>query len=99
MKRLIGSLVVASSILTAGAQGLPPESFGGALWGALLGGLIGSDCHHGFSGTGAAIGAGVGFVAGTIAGEARRNSGESGQAYTTVSVSAGSAAYCTPNVY
>lgn len=77
------------SILAARAQGLPPESFGGALWGAMIGGILGSDCHHGFSGTGAAIGAGVGFLAGTIAGEARRTSGEPHPAYTAVSVSAG----------
>jgi len=105
MKRLLFSLVVVSSVLTARAQGLPPESFGGALWGAMLGGILGSDCHHGFSGTGAAIGAGVGFIAGTIAGEARRKSGEPHPAHAAVSVSAGYPAsgsahvYYAPNAY
>ena len=99
MKRLICSLLVVGAVLTARAQGLPPESFGGALWGAMLGGIIGSDCHHGFSGTGAAIGAGVGFIAGTIAGESRRNSGEPYPAYATVSVSAGYPACGSPYVY
>jgi hypothetical protein len=99
MKRLICSLVVVGSILAARAQGLPPESFGGALWGAMIGGILGSDCHHGCSGTGAAIGAGVGFLAGTIAGEARRTSGEPYPAYTAVSVSAGYPACGSPYVY
>ena len=99
MKRLICSLLVVGSVLSARAQGLPPESFGGALWGAMLGGIIGSDCHQGFSGTGAAIGAGVGFVAGTIAGEARRNSGEFYPADTSVTISAGYSAYGSPYLY
>jgi hypothetical protein len=99
MRRLICSLVVVGSVLTARAQGLPPESFGGALWGAMIGGILGSDCHHGFSGTGAAIGAGVGFLAGTIAGEARRTSGEPYPSYTAVSISAGYPAGGSPYVY
>src|SRR4029079_9830568 len=42
----------------------------------LFGGLAGADCHHGFSGTGAAIGAGVGFTLGAIAGESNRRSAQ-----------------------
>jgi hypothetical protein len=99
MKRLICSLVVVGSILTARAQGLPAESFGGALWGAMIGGILGGDCHHGFSGTGAAIGAGVGFLAGTFTGVARRDSAEPYHSFTTVSVSAAYPACGSPYVY
>jgi len=56
----------------ATAQGLPPESFAGTFWGAMIGGALGGDRHCGWSGDGAAIGAGIGFVLGTISGEARR---------------------------
>ncbi len=60
------------TLSTAQAQWFSPESFGGALWGAIIGGVVGSDCHQGFSGEGAAIGAGIGLIAGTLVGEARR---------------------------
>jgi len=58
-------------MLSVQAQLFSPESVGGAFWGSLIGGIAGGDCHHGFSGEGAAIGAGVGLIAGAIAGEAR----------------------------
>jgi len=93
MKRLLFSLVVAGSLMSAHAQGLPPESFGGALWGAMIGGMLGGDCCHGFSGTGAAIGAGFGFIAGTIAGEARRQENES---YSALSPSRGNSGTTGP---
>src|SRR5689334_1890989 len=72
MKKLILTCLAAGSLCTAKAQWWGPEAWHGAFWGSWLGGLIGSDCHHGFSGQGAAIGAGVGFLAGALAGEARR---------------------------
>lgn len=71
MKRAIAIMVVALACRTAWA-GLPPESFGGALWGTMIGGLWGGNCHDSWSGQDAAIGAGIGFVVGTLAGEARR---------------------------
>jgi uncharacterized protein YcfJ len=79
--------------------------------GSLIGGIAGSDCHHGFSGEGAAIGAGVGLLAGALAGEARRHDYYASPSYvhsTAPSVSfgygygnCGSSAYVyyTPNNY
>ena len=60
------------TLLSARAQLFSPESIGGAFWGSLIGRIAGGDCHHGFSGQGAAIGAGVGLLAGALVGEARR---------------------------
>ena len=72
MKWCLFILITALAVPATKAAGLPRESVGGAVWGALIGGLAGGDCRHAWSGKGAAIGAGVGFVAGTLAGESRR---------------------------
>jgi len=73
MKKLALTVMLLSSTLVPGrAQLFGPEAWSGALFGTFFGGLAGADCHHGFSGTGAAIGAGVGFALGAIAGEANR---------------------------
>src|SRR5262245_3451753 len=65
-------LFASGALLTAQAQFFSPEAWGGALFGSFIGGIAGSDCHNGFSGSGAAIGAGVGLVAGAVAGEINR---------------------------
>jgi len=69
-----GCMLLLGSVLAIPVHGqfFSPESLTGAFLGSLLGGVAGSDCHHGFSGEGAAIGAGIGFVAGAIAGAANR---------------------------
>jgi hypothetical protein len=73
MKKIALTLVLLSSMLVSGrAQLFGPEAWTGAVFGTFFGGLAGADCHHGFSGTGAAIGAGVGFTLGAIAGESNR---------------------------
>jgi len=73
MKMIFLSCLVSAALLPAQAQLFSPESLNGAFLGSLIGGIAGSDCHHGFSGEGAAIGAGVGLLAGALAGEARRH--------------------------
>lgn len=65
-------LVAVSAAMPARAQLFGPESLSGAFLGTFIGGMAGSDCHHGFSGEGAAIGAGVGFIAGALVGEVNR---------------------------
>ena len=81
MKKLI-LITLASSVLAgAQAQLFSPEAFGGALLGTVIGGIAGSNCHHGFSGNGAAIGAGVGLAAGAILGEVRRQNDYASQPY------------------
>jgi hypothetical protein len=73
MKKLALTVILMSTMLVPGrAQLFAPEAWSGAFFGSLFGGLAGADCHHGFSGTGAAIGAGVGFTLGAIAGESNR---------------------------
>jgi uncharacterized protein YcfJ len=72
MKKVFLALVGSAVLLPAQGQLFNPEALGGAALGAMIGGLAGADCRHGFSGNGAAIGAGIGLVAGAIAGEARR---------------------------
>jgi hypothetical protein len=72
MKRVFLILAIAFASHNVRAAGLPPESFGGAAWGALIGGLSGADCHNNWSNDGAWIGAGVGFLTGTLIGESRR---------------------------
>jgi uncharacterized protein YcfJ len=112
MKRLALVCVAAGSlVVSAQAQLFGPSSLNGAFWGSLIGGMVGSDCHHGFSGQGAAIGAGVGLVAGAIVGEANRYNGydsSSPAVYPTPSVtlgygygSCGTSAYVyySPNSY
>ena len=75
MKKLALTVLLLSSMLVpARAQLFGPEAWTGAFFGTFFGGLAGADCHHGFSGTGAAIGAGVGFTLGAIAGESNRRS-------------------------
>lgn len=77
MKKFVLTVLLLSSMLVSGrAQLFGPEAWSGAIFGTLLGGLAGSDCHHGFSGTGAAIGAGIGFTLGAIAGESNRRASE-----------------------
>lgn len=90
MKKLMLTFLAAAAVFSARAQWPTPEAFGGALWGTLLGGIIGADCHHGFSGEGAAIGAGIGLLAGSIVGEARR------QEYRADYYYAGGAPACPP---
>jgi len=80
MKRNLASVILGAWLAVPGwasAQPLPAEAFGGALWGALIGGVIGADRHEAFSGNGAAIGAGIGLAAGTLAGWARSARSES----------------------
>jgi uncharacterized protein YcfJ len=111
MKTIFLSCLVSTAILSAQAQLFSPDSLNGAFLGSLIGGIAGSDCHHGFSGEGAAIGAGVGLLAGALAGEARRHDDCASPSYaysTAPSVSfgygygnCGSSAYVcyTPNNY
>jgi len=74
MKRLILTILAAGALTTASAQFLSFEALNGALLGTMIGGIAGGDCHHGFSGNGAAIGAGVGLLAGAVVGEVNRRS-------------------------
>ncbi len=74
MKKLIVIAVACGGLVGAQAQLFSPEAVNGALLGTMIGGIAGSDCHHGWSGEGAAIGAGVGLLAGAIVGEAQRQS-------------------------
>jgi predicted lipid-binding transport protein (Tim44 family) len=77
MKKLALTILLLSTMLVpARAQLFGPEAWTGAFFGTLLGGLAGADCHHGFSGSGAAIGAGIGFTLGAIAGESNRRAFE-----------------------
>jgi hypothetical protein len=77
MKKLALTILLLSSMLVSGrAQLFGPEAWTGAFFGTLFGGLAGADCHHGFSGSGAAIGAGIGFTLGAIAGESNRRASE-----------------------
>lgn len=71
--------MASATLLSAPAQLFSPEALGGAMWGSMIGGIAGADCHDSFSGEGAAIGAGVGLLVGALAGEARRNDGYVGQ--------------------
>jgi uncharacterized protein YcfJ len=73
MKKLLVTVMASATLLSAPAQLFSPEALGGAMWGSLIGGIAGADCHNSFSGEGAAIGAGVGLLVGALAGEARRN--------------------------
>ena len=73
MKKIFITLALLVFVALPGsAQIVAPEAWAGAAFGAVFGGVAGSDCHHGFSGTGAAIGAGAGFVFGAITGELNR---------------------------
>lgn len=72
MKRLISIILACGGLAGAQAQLLSPEALNGAFLGTMIGGIAGGDCHHGFSGEGAAIGAGIGLLAGAVVGEARR---------------------------
>jgi uncharacterized protein YcfJ len=93
MKRLFWTCVTIAVTLSAPAQLFSPESLSGAFWGSMIGGVVGGDCHNGFSGEGAAIGAGVGLLAGAITGEARRNYYGDPQPYTYAPAPAVSAGY------
>jgi uncharacterized protein YcfJ len=79
MKKLFVTMVASVAMLSAQAQLFSPEALGGAMWGSLIGGMAGADCHDSFSGEGAAIGAGVGLLVGALAGEARRNDYRAGE--------------------
>lgn len=74
MKRLILVTLMSCGLTGAQAQLFSPEALSGAFLGTMIGGIAGGDCHHGFSGEGAAIGAGVGLLAGAVVGEAQRQS-------------------------
>ena len=100
MKKLLLTCLTGAMLCSAQAQLFSPESFGGALWGAVIGGIAGGDCHNGFSGDGAAIGAGIGLVAGSLVGEARRREQYYAQPQTVVSEPAAVAGYgYSPYVY
>jgi len=111
MKKCIWTGAAVAVTLSAPAQLFSPESLSGAFWGSLMGGVVGGNCHSGFSGEGAAIGAGVGLLAGAIAGEARRDDCREPQIYHYVPASAVSVGYgytsgsssayfyCAPNTY
>lgn len=81
MKKLILTILAGSALATAQAQLLSPQAFNGAVLGSLIGGIAGGDCHHGFSGEGAAIGAGIGWLAGALVGAAERRSYYASQPY------------------
>ena len=81
MKKLILTIVAAGALATAQAQLLSPQAFNGAVLGTFIGGIAGGDCHHGFSGEGAAIGAGIGWLAGALVGAAERQSYYGSQPY------------------
>jgi predicted lipid-binding transport protein (Tim44 family) len=81
MKRLILTILTAGVLTSASAQLFSPESLNGALLGTMIGGIAGGDCHHGFSGSGAAIGAGVGLLAGAVVGEVQRQNYYASQPY------------------
>lgn len=114
MKKIILACLTSATLFSAQAQLFSPESFGGALWGGLIGGVVGANHRHGFSGNGAAIGAGVGFLAGSLVGESRsryyHSSYPHGYVYTSgpgVAVGYGYTpyvyyapnAYCAPGYY
>jgi uncharacterized protein YcfJ len=79
MKKLLVTVMACAALISAQAQLFSPEALGGALWGSLIGGLAGADCHESFSGEGAAIGAGIGLLTGALAGEARRQQYAAGE--------------------
>ncbi len=81
MRRLILVILACSGVAGAQAQLFSPEAVNGALLGTMIGGIAGSDCHHGFSGNGAAIGAGIGLASGAILGEVQRQSAYNSQPY------------------
>jgi uncharacterized protein YcfJ len=81
MKRLILTILAAGILTSASAQLFSPEALNGALLGTFIGGIAGRNCHHGFSGNGAAIGAGVGLLAGAVASEVRRQNYYASQPY------------------
>ena len=101
MKRIVLLSMVVVTVVSARAQLLTPESFGGALWGTVIGGLAGGNCHNGgFSGNDAAIGAGVGLAVGTIAGQLRQQNQSASQPYYYASAPpAQPYAYYAPNAY
>jgi len=72
MKRTILACLAGMTVVSSQAQFLNPDSIGGAAMGAFWGGILGGDCHHGFSGEAAAIGAGIGFLTGTLVNESRK---------------------------
>jgi hypothetical protein len=81
MKRLILTILTAGARTSASAQLFSPESLNGALLGTMIGGIVWGDCHHGFSGSGAAIGAGVGLLAGAVVGGVQRQNYYASQPY------------------
>src|ERR1035437_4858531 len=81
MKRLILTILTAGALTSGSAQLFSPESLNGALLGTVIGGIAGGNCHHGFSGSGAAIGAGVGLLAGAVGGEVQRQNYYASQPY------------------
>jgi uncharacterized protein YcfJ len=108
MKKLVLAVLSAGALVSAQAQLFGPEAWNGAALGSFIGGLAGSDCHHGFSGEGAAIGAAAGLLAGALVGEARRQDYEQNEAPYDYSYSSGPTepppdpppyAYYSPNAY
>jgi uncharacterized protein YcfJ len=111
MKKLLVTLMASAALISTQAQLFSPEALGGAMWGSLIGGLAGADCHESFSGEGAAIGAGIGLLTGALAGEARRHDYYAGEPSVYVPAPAvnlgygygdcGSSAYVyySPNAY
>lgn len=111
MKKLLTIWIALTTLASAQAQLLSPESLNVAVWGGLIGGTLGGNRCHGFSGNGAAVGAGIGLIAGELTRESRRHNyyDEPVNHFTTVpSVSVGygyghcrSSAYMyyTPNSY
>ena|SRR5674476_610042 len=81
MKRLIVTILAAGALMNASGQLFSPESLNGALLGAFIGGIAGGNCHHGFSGNGAAIAAGVGLLAGAVVGEVNQQNYYASQPY------------------
>jgi hypothetical protein len=81
MKRLILTILTAGALTSASAQLFSPEALNGALLGTFIGGIAGGDCHHGFSGNGAAIGAGVEFLVGAVSGAVQRRDYYASQPY------------------
>ncbi|HOX56535.1 MAG TPA: hypothetical protein P5205_06380 [Candidatus Paceibacterota bacterium] len=81
MRKLLLIILASSGMTGVHAQLFSSEAVGGALMGTFIGGIVGGDCHHGFSGNGAAIGAGIGLASGAILGEVQRQSYYNSQPY------------------
>ena len=79
MKRLILTGFLGLGLLSANAQTILSDAFGGAVLGTVIGGFAGGNCCNPFSGKGAAIGAGAGFAAGALLGAVQQKTAAASQ--------------------